>query len=199
MFSRSYLALLAIGKTGGKQRTSETSKKKTMCTFTPTGTSSGCYICCCSYNSGGEFGCIWGSRRLRRYQNLRAAPARKLHRLAENKGVRGGQDVKGSQSIKHKQPTANKKKKKAQGQRRQEAERLVAQEQYSRRITRQRQLQRKLKNWKTKQYKKSTSAMVQFSLLGLIFIFFIFMAIAQMHQRPQLFLRPYVDISSVSR
>lgn len=113
MFSRSYLALLAIGKTGGKQRTSETSKKKTMCTFTPTGTSSGCYICCCSYNSGGEFGCIWGSRRLRRYQNLRAAPARKLHRLAENKGVRGGQDVKGSQSIKHKQPTANKKKKKS--------------------------------------------------------------------------------------
>lgn len=87
--------------------------KKQQCVLSPTGTSSGCYICCCSHNSGGEFGCIWGSRRLRRYQNLRAAPARKLHRLAENKGVRGGQDVKGSQSIKHKQPTANNKKKRS--------------------------------------------------------------------------------------
>lgn len=174
MFSRSYLALLAIGKIVGKQRSSETSKKN-QCVLSPTGTSSGCYICCCSHSSGGEFGCIWGSRRLRRDQNLRVAPARKLHRLAENKGVRGGPDVKGSQSIKNKQPTANKKKKEAQGQRRQEAERLATQEQYSRRITRQRQLQSKTEKLKIKQYKKSTSAIVQFSLLGLIFIFFIFM------------------------
>lgn len=165
-------------------------KKTKQCVLSPTGTSSGCYICCCSHYSGGEFGCIWGSRRLRRYQNLRAAPARKLHRLAENKGVRGGQDVKGSQSIKHKQPTANNKKKRST---RSEAPRGWATG--SARTIQQEDNKaaaaaKETEKLKIKEYKKSTSAMVQFSLLGLIFIFFIFMAIAQMHQRPQLFLQP---------
>lgn len=146
MFSRSYLALLAIGKTGGKQRTSETSKKKTNVYSHlqgPLVAATFAAVRIIVAESLGVFEDLAASAATRTSEQLQLVSCidwLKTRAFAADK------TSKAANQSNTNSPLQIIKKKEAQGQRRQEAERLVAQEQYSRRITRQRQLQRKLKN-----------------------------------------------------